>query len=152
MSYRCTPLLYLLTAPVFAVALLLATGATRAAAQDASTFIAVPDAFPAIDAKAIVVREPGRDIVVLHPDEVNPQTLSFALQTLHRAREEHPRLTRGQMIPITGFVAVAPMADATRLVLQRVLARLGARPVTRVGPFGLGRWMAWRSSELAASR
>lgn len=117
------------------------------AAQDVDhqpTFIAIPQTFPDIDARAVLMLEPGRDVVILHADDAEPETLQIALEVLERMRRDHPRpQDQGQLVPITGFVYRTPLADARRAELQVVLDELRARPLANVGNLGLGRWMPY---------
>ena len=108
-------------------------------------FLAMPQAFPDIDARVVLMREPGRDIVVLDRTDAEPETLHTALLLLRRVGRERPAPTdRGQMIPITGFVPRGDMDPERRERLATALAELEERPLANVGNLGLGRWMQYR--------
>jgi hypothetical protein len=134
-------------APAFAVLLLAAMGLVSAlAAQapaDAQVFLAMPATFPDLDARAVVLREPGKEIVLLHPDEANPEALAMALQVLATARRSALSPGRGQMIPITGFVFPDGIAEEEQRRLGGLLAQLQRRPLSSVGNLGPGRWMRY---------
>lgn len=119
-------------------------GAAAAAQQARATFVALPEAFPPIDARAIVVRDGVRDVVLLRAEDATPETLAMSLIVVRRARERAPSPENGEMIPITGFAFTAELPEGERVRLAAVLERLGARPVTDVGTFGPGRWIAYR--------
>jgi hypothetical protein len=122
--------------------------APHVAAQDAGArpiFLTLPQAFPDIDARVVLMREPGRDIVVLDVADAEPETLHVALLLLRRVGRERPAPTeRGQMIPITGFAPRAELAPALRERLSATLAELRERPLANVGNLGLGRWIRYR--------
>jgi hypothetical protein len=106
-------------------------------------FLALPDAYPDVDGRVTLLREPGREIVVLS-DEATPEDLGVAVRLLARFRRERgqPEQGRGDMIPIVG--SVTPRLDeARRSQLEEALAELRNRPVTNVGNLGRGRWMRW---------
>ena len=108
------------------------------------TFVAVPDAFPPVEARAVVVREGRREVILLRDDEATIDALSIALLVLKRARERDPSPGHGQMIPITGF-AMTQVAQGEELRrLEGVLRRLAAAPIRRVGNLGPGRWVRLR--------
>ena len=82
-----------------------ASGAAAQASPSAPVFLAMPQEFPDLDARAVLMLEPGRDIVVLDREDAGPETLDVALGVLERMRRDHPRQAdRGQLVPITGFV------------------------------------------------
>lgn len=116
-------------------------------AQDPTrgTFIAIPDGFPQIDARAIVIRERGRDVVVLRSTEATPEALAMSLLVLDQARDRDPTPSSGEMIPITGFVYTSDLRGRDRQRLDRVLDRLRDRSVTDIGSLGSGRWIRYRS-------
>lgn len=130
------------------VALTATLPAAPLAAQDAEhtpTFLAIPQTFPDVEARAVLMLEPGRDIVLLHEDDAEPETLQIALDVLARMRRDHPRpAERGQLVPITGFVYRSPLAAERRAALQSTLDELQRRPLANVGNLGLGRWMPYR--------
>jgi hypothetical protein len=142
---RISPLLLL-----GCVALLGAAGtAMPAAAQGAGTrpiFLALPERFPDLGARVVLMREPGRDILVLKDADATPEALKVALLLLQRMEREHPPLAdRGQLIPVTGFVSRREMPPAERQRLEGLLAELRERPLANVGNLGRGRWMPYRN-------
>lgn len=105
-------------------------------------FLALPNTFPDVDARAVLMRERGRDIVVLKEADAHPETLEVALRVLERVRQNPaPDTGLGQLIPITGFVYRTPLDPQARSRLETALDRLRRRPVTEVGTLGPGRWM-----------
>jgi hypothetical protein len=116
--------------------------------QDSATtpiFLALPETFPDVEARVVLIREPGRDIVVLKSDDAEPETLQVALLLLRRMTREHPvSPDRGQLIPITGFVPRSELDPEERSRLEEALSDLGSRPLADVGNLGLGRWMPYR--------
>lgn len=116
-------------------------------ATPVATFVAIPEAFPDIDARALVVREPGRDVLLLHPDDVSTDALFMALAVLARMRVERPVPTQGQMAPITGFVLDSPPSGRELGRLQAVLNRLEGRPASDLGTLGAGRIVALREGQ-----
>lgn len=134
------------------LALLVATSGSpseHVAAQEVvgtPTFLAIPQSFPDIEARAVLLREPGRDIVILDRDDAEPETLHVALSVLDRMRREHPLpADRGQVVPITGFAFLRQLDSQERLALQAVLTELRERPLASVGNLGTGRWMQYGS-------
>ena len=108
-------------------------------------FLALPQAFPEIDARVVLMREPGRDIVVLDAADASPETLHVALLLLRRVSRERQAPTElGQMIPITGFVPRGEIDTERRERLVMALTQLRERPLANVGNLGLGRWMRYR--------
>jgi len=132
------------------VALMGATAQTPLVGQEpgsAPIFIALPETFPDVDARAVLMREPGRDIVILRASDAGPETLHVALSLLGRLRSEQPRLgDRGQLIPITGFAPRRELAADQRARLESVLSDLRTRPLANVGNLGSGRWMPYPGS------
>jgi hypothetical protein len=106
-------------------------------------FLALPDVYPDVDGRVTLLREPGREIVVLS-DAATPEDLGVAVRLLARFRRERgqPERGRGHMIPIVGIVT--PRLDgAPRAQLEAALAELKNRPASNVGNLGRGRWMRW---------
>lgn len=110
---------------------------------EAPLFVAIPETFPDVDARAVVIREPGREVVLLRADEADPQALASALRVLAKARENALPAGRGQLIPITGFAFPAGIADEERSRLDALLAQLRQRPISNVGNLGPGRWLPY---------
>ncbi len=104
-------------------------------------FVAIPEAFPEIEARAVIIREGRGDVVLLRAGEATPEALAMSLVVLRRVRGEDPAPKNGQMIPITGFVITSPMSQAYRADLASVLDRLARRPTTEVGNLGPGKWV-----------
>lgn len=115
------------------------------ASSRTGVFIAIPETFPDLDARALLVREPGRDVVVLRDAEADAETLAMALLVLERIRLEAPRPTQGQMIPITGFVFRSPIGVEDRRRLERTISELRTRPMSRIGTLGSGQWIGYRT-------
>lgn len=113
------------------------------ATPSAATFIAIPDRFPDVEARAMVVREPGRDVIVLDPDEVSTDAFLMSLIVLERLKALDPTPVVGQMVPITGFVVDTPASGHPLRRLETALDRLRDRPVTDLGTLGSGRWMRY---------
>jgi hypothetical protein len=106
-------------------------------------FLALPDVYPDVDGRVTLLREPGREIVVLS-DAATPEDLGVAVRLLARFRREgrRPAQGRGDMIPIVGIVTPR-LNEARRTRLEAALADLRNRPVSNVGNLGRGRWMRW---------
>jgi hypothetical protein len=110
-------------------------------------FLALPRDFPDLNARVVLLREPGRDIVILDEDDSGPETLRVALLVLRRlSREGPPQADRGQLVPITGFAGGAAIAEDERRALESTLAELRERPLANVGNLGPGRWMQYLGS------
>lgn len=105
----------------------------------AGTFVAIPDEFPSINAKAMVVREPGIDLVLLKDGEVTLDALSMALHVLRDARERVPAPAIGYLIPITGFVVEKAVEGPARRALEQTLERLTDAETVDLGSLGTGR-------------
>lgn len=104
-------------------------------------FVAIPQIFPDVDARLILVREPGRDIVVLDPKDASAEALSAGLRLLARLDRPRPGPGRGQMIPVTGFVRDGELPADERAALDATLAELRSKPIAQIGSLGAGRWM-----------
>ncbi len=105
--------------------------------------MAIPQIFPEIDARLILVREPGRDIVVLDPSDASAEALSAGLDLLSRLDRPRPRPGRGQMIPVTGFVRESELPAERRAALDQTLRHLRSTPIAQLGNLGQGRWMPY---------
>jgi hypothetical protein len=131
---------------LLAVAMLAAPAATMA--QDHAPvplFLAIPETFPDVDGRAVLLREPGRDIVLLRAADATVETLTVALHLLIRLNERVPRREgQGQMVPITGYVQTRPLVGAEHALLAEALTELKARQVVPIGNLGLGRSMPFR--------
>jgi hypothetical protein len=106
-------------------------------------FLAQPDVYPDVEGRVTLLREPGREIVVVS-DAATPEDLGVAVRLLARFRRERGQLERGRgnMIPIVGIVTPR-LNEARRSRLEEALVELRNRPVTNVGTLGRGRWMRW---------
>lgn len=118
------------------------------AAQDRGPvplFLAIPETFPDVDARTVLLREPGRDIVLLKDSDATVETLTVALHLLIRLNERVPRREgQGQMVPITGYAQTQPLNSAEHALLEEALTQLKARPVASIGNLGPGRSMPFR--------
>lgn len=121
----------------------------RAFAQGLSerpVFLAMPETFPELDARVVLMREPGRDIVILREDDNDPNSLRVALMLLKRLdREDPPTSDHTQIVPVTGFAGGSQLEGARRAELEAALADLRTQPLANVGNLGWGRWMRFRA-------
>ncbi len=118
---------------------------SAASAQHATTrpiFLALPDAFPNLGARVVLVRESGREIVVLDPAAATADELVIGMRLLARVRRERPNPTTGEVIPILGFYP-PNLTPEERARLDGMIAELRERPVANVGNLGRGRWMRY---------
>jgi hypothetical protein len=118
---------------------------TEASAQGAATrpiFLALPNEFPNLDARVVLVREGGREIVVLDPAAATADELIMGLRLLNRVRRERPNPTTGEVIPLLGFYP-PELSAQERERLEAVIAELRGRPLANVGNLGRGRWMPY---------
>jgi hypothetical protein len=109
------------------------------APEGTSLFLAIPETFPQVDARAALIREPGREIIVLRESDATAETLGTALQLLRRLRADPLRPGQGQMVAVTGYVVTNPLGGAERERLDAALARLRVQPLAQVGNLGPGR-------------
>jgi len=113
--------------------------------SDRPVFLAMPETFPDIDARVVLMREPGRDIVILHQDDADPNALRVALMLMKRLdRESPPTADHTQIVPVTGFAGGPDLDPERRAVLEGALADLRTRPLANVGNLGWGRWMRFQ--------
>jgi hypothetical protein len=112
-------------------------------------FLALPERFPDVGARVILLREPGREIVVLDTAAAGANELATGLRLLARLRRDRPEppANRGQMIPIVGFAPDPDLTPRERTRLEAVLDELRARPIASVGTLGEGRWMAYDAGQ-----
>jgi hypothetical protein len=110
-------------------------------------FLAIPEVFPDIDARAVVVRETAREVVLLRATDATAETLGVALALLRRVRERPVQPGRSVMLPITGFVVTRPQGMAARTRLDEAIERLKAQPLGRVGTLGQGRSIRFTDRE-----
>jgi hypothetical protein len=133
--------------PIFLLAALAGFLPDSTAAQDAASrtvFVAIPESFPAIDARAIILRERDRDVVMLRADDATAESLAMSLIVLRRARARERAPTNGEMIPITGYALTMGMGASYRALMNRTLEALGERPVGDLGSFGPGRFLRFQ--------
>ena len=130
------------------LALVAATSPARILGQGSSerpVFLAMPEAFPELDARVVLMREPGRDIVILREADASAETLRVALLLLRRLdREGPPAIDRAQIVPVTGFAGGEELEPERRAALDAALDELRAQPLANVGNLGWGRWMRLR--------
>ena len=63
------------------------------------TFLALPSSFPDLDARAALLIEAGRDIIVLREEDAGAEALEVALRVLRRMHRDHPlREGTGQLV------------------------------------------------------
>ena len=106
------------------------------------TFLAIPETYPDVDGPLVVLREPGRNIILLRESEATPEALGVGLTVLRRLSERSPlRPGLAHMAPVTGFHLRTPLSPARHAELAELLARLRERPVTHIGNLGFGRSM-----------
>ena len=133
------------------LSVLLLASPSGSAAQvegDVPTVLVIPESFPDVDGRAVLLREPGRDVVLLRASDATPETLSVALTLLSRLNGSTPRrAAQGQMVPLTGYVLREPLSRARRIGLDEALERLKRQPLRRVGNLGEGRSIPFRDRE-----
>ena len=109
---------------------------------NAPTFLAIPESYPNVDGPVVVLREPGRNIILLRESEASPEALHIGLTLLGRLEERTPlRPGLAHMSPVTGFHLRTPLAAWRYAELEELLERLRARPLTSIGNLGFGRSM-----------
>jgi len=108
-------------------------------------FLAIPETFPEVEGRVVLLREPGRDIVLLRAEDATPETLSVALTLLGRLEGSTPRREgQVQMVPVTGYVHRVPLDPDRWKMLSEALARLEQRPLADLGGVGRGRAIQFR--------
>jgi hypothetical protein len=108
----------------------------------APTFLAIPETYPDVEGPVIVLREPGRNIILLRESEATPEALSVGLTLLGRLTERTPlRPGLAHMAPVTGYHLRTPLAPERYAELDVLLTRLRERPVAHIGSLGFGRSM-----------
>lgn len=106
------------------------------------TFLAIPESYPDVEGPVVVLREPGRNIILLRESEATPEALSIGLLLLGRLMERTPlRPGLAHMAPVSGYHLTTPLAPARHAELDALLARLRERPRSRLGNLGFGRSM-----------
>ena len=112
--------------------------------DERSIFLALPNAYPDVDGRVVLLREPGREIVVV-AESATPEDLTIAFRMLERFRREHgqPPAGRGHMIPIVGYAPDPVLGADERARLEGLLVDLKGRPFANVGNLGPGRWMRY---------
>ena len=101
------------------------------------TFLAIPDVFPDVDGPVVVLRERGRNVILMRASEATPETLSVALGLLRRLTERTPlRPGLSHMAPVTGYHLTTPLGAARYARLDELLTQLTAQPITRIGNLG----------------
>ena len=93
-----------------------------------SVFLALLDVYPDVDGRVLLLREPGREIIVLAA-AATPEDLSVAVTLLARFRRERgqPESGRGHMIPIVGYAPPPALSGERRAALEAALLQLRAR-------------------------
>jgi hypothetical protein len=115
---------------------------------DVPTFLVMPESFPDVDGRAVLLREPGRDIVLLREADATPETLSVALALLRRLNGSTPRAEgQGQMVPLTGYVLREALPEARRAELDAALRRLREQVWRPIGNLGVGRSIPFRDGD-----
>jgi len=110
--------------------------------------LAIPESFPDVEGRVVLLRESGRDVVLLRASDATPETLSVALTLRRRLNASTPRREgQGQMVPVTGYVRRLPLAAEERERLSQALAQLEAQQPTPLGRLGPGRAMAFRDRD-----
>lgn len=118
---------------------------TAASAQTAAArpiFLALPDRFPDVDARVVLVRERGREFVVLDPEAATADELIMGLRLLNQVRRERPEPENGEFIPILGFYPPT-LAAEERARLEGIIAELRRQPTVSIGSLGRGRWIPY---------
>jgi len=110
--------------------------------------LAIPESFPDVEGRVVLLREPGRDVVLLRATDATPETLSVALTLRRRLDATTPRREQqGQMVPVTGYARRIPLVAEEQERLSAVLAELEARETVSLGRLGRGRAMTFRDRE-----
>jgi hypothetical protein len=118
-------------------------GALLAQASSPTIIVTVPESFPGIEARALLVREPGRVLVVLDKADSTVETLAAALGVLRNVQERRGEPTSGEIVPIVGYALKGELSRGVRGRLGSLLARLADRPLSPVGDLGPARWVEY---------
>lgn len=133
------------------LALAVLTGLAPAVTQPLSaqahrpTVVAIPDAFPDVEARSVLVRTAERDVVLLRDGHDTPDALLMATALLRKLSSEGgaPKPGTAQMIPITGFVVLRDPAPGHRRRVEDAIRRVRVAPVSDLGSVGLARWIEY---------
>jgi hypothetical protein len=109
------------------------------------TVVAIPEVFPEVEARSVLVRTPERDVVLLRDGDDAPDALLMATALLRQLNTEHgaPDPGTGQMIPITGFVVTRAPGPGQRRRVEDAIRRVRAAPVSDLGSVGPARWIEY---------
>lgn len=127
------------------VALLPSLTGTLAAQTPPPTVVAIPQVFPDVEARSVLVRTPGLDVVLLRDEDGAPDALLMATALLGKLRSEQgaPEPGTGQMIPITGFVVTREPNEGERRRVEDAIRRVRAAPLSDLGSVGPARWIEY---------
>jgi hypothetical protein len=103
--------------------------------------VAVPEIFPAVEARSMIVRTPKQDVIVFRGEDMTVEAYVMAMALLEMLRDEDPRPEAGQLIPITGFAVRRPPSERRRKEAESALRSLRGAPLTQIGDLGAGRWI-----------
>jgi hypothetical protein len=107
------------------------------------TVVAMPDVFPDVASRSLLVRTPGLDVVLLRDDDEAADALLMATELLAKLRAEHPAVPvgTGQMVPITGFVITREPGPGQRQRADAAIRRVRGAPRAELGSVGQARWI-----------
>jgi hypothetical protein len=107
------------------------------------TVVAIPEVFPDVESRSLLVRTPGLDVVLLRDDDDAADALLMATALLSKLRAERPHLDAGtgQMVPITGFVITRAPGPGQRRQVDDAVRRVRAAPLAELGSVGRARWI-----------
>ena len=145
---QSTRLARVATLTLMALALAAPAPAKSQSGASVPLFLAIPESFPDVEGRVVLLREPGRDVVLLRATDATPQTLSVALTLRRRLNAATPRREgQGQMVPVTGYALRAPLAAEEHDRLSAALIRLEGRETISLGRLGRGKAMTFRDRE-----